>query len=232
MGVLHDPQFAPVLQNLTQYPAVALTTLSPLLLFMSLTRLSPAATAARLVISPSPTTLGESTAVLKRLQTFGRVISFTAPSTRETRQGHLVPENDQSEVDVVFSSRETFLTAQAAGAFTVKVNHDLPDPVAEDPYNVRYLQSRKQPTPKTMVCRIEKDAGTMFSLSGQNILSSGFSPSVNTRLYQSLTDLKAPKGLAAGLGVFHVDKKDFLPTPDLVDPVSGLEENVSLSSTQ
>jgi hypothetical protein len=123
---------------------------------------------------------------------------------------------------VLFSSRETMERAQTASPFTVKVNYHLPDPRIEDPYNVRNLQSRKQPQPKTMVCHLERQDTDVPS--GQNILSAGFSPSVQTRLYQSLTDLSTPEGIAAGLGVFHNDSSSIKPTPELVDQVPSLTE--------
>ncbi|OCT49759.1 hypothetical protein CLCR_07603 [Cladophialophora carrionii] len=189
---------------------------------MSITRGSLQCIATRLVISPPPATLGESTAVLKRLQSFGHVASFTASPRLEMPQPHRAAQNEQLEMTVLFSSRETLERAQTASPFTVRVNHHLPDPRVEDPYNVRNLQSRKQPQPKTMVCRLDhQDAGLP---SGQNILSAGFSPSVQTRLYQSLTDLSPPEGMAAALGVFHNDSSSIEPTPELVDRVPDLTE--------
>jgi hypothetical protein len=112
--------------------------------------------------------------------------------------------------------------AQTASPFTVRVNYHLPDPRIEDPYNVRNLQSRKQPQPKTMVCHLDRQDTDLPS--GQNILSAGFSPSVQTRLYQSLTDLSPPEGIAAGFGVFHNDSSSIKPTPELVDQVPSLTE--------
>ncbi|EXJ61749.1 hypothetical protein A1O7_02179 [Cladophialophora yegresii CBS 114405] len=112
--------------------------------------------------------------------------------------------------------------AQSASPFTVRVNHHLPDPRVEDPYNVRNLQSRKQPQPKTMVCRLECDHAEFPA--GQNVLSAGFSPSIQTRLYQSLTNLRPPEGMTAALGVFHNDSSSIKPTPELVDRVPDLTE--------
>ncbi|KIW31141.1 uncharacterized protein PV07_02815 [Cladophialophora immunda] len=176
---------------------------------MSITRLPLQQLTARLVISPAPTTLGESTAVLKKLQSLGTVLSFKARPTSVSSN----PE--QLEVDVVFSSRATLEKAQHANPFTVKVNHQIPDPKLQDPYNVRNLQSRRQPQSKSMTCRVQFDDAP--HLPGQNILSDGFSPSLDTRLYQSLTDLKPPPGIAAGLGVLDVDSMHLRPTSQLVD---------------
>ena len=189
---------------------------------MSITKISLQNLVARVVISPPPTTLGESTAVLKKLQSFGRVVSFTASSEPENRLIDHASSNEQFETDVAFSSRKTIDAARAASPFTVRVNHDLPDPMVEDPYNVRNLQSRKQPLPKSMVCHLEDQSKDKPF--GQSILSDGFSPSLRTRLYQSLTDLNPPRSIAAGLAVFHIDSPDLQPTPDLVDPVPNLME--------
>ncbi len=189
---------------------------------MSITRVSLPSLATRLVISPPPTTLGESTAVLKKLKSFGHVFSFTPSLMQEMRQVHPAPDNEQLEMNVVFSSLESVDKAQAASPFTVKVNHGLPDPRIEDPYNVRSLQSRKQPRPKTMVCQIELQGADLPT--GHNILSSGFSPSIQTRLYQSLIDLNPPPGIAVGLGVFHNDHSSIKSTAGLVDQVPSLTD--------
>ncbi|KIW88196.1 uncharacterized protein Z519_11307 [Cladophialophora bantiana CBS 173.52] len=176
---------------------------------MSITKLPLQQLAAQLVISPAPTTLGESTAVLKKLQSLGPVLSFM------TRRD-VVPGNaEQLEMDVVFSSRATLEKAQHASPFTVKVNYDLPDPKLQDPYNVRNLQSRRQPQPKTMTCHVR--VHDEYQLPRRSILSDGFSPSLNTRLYQSLTDLNPPPGIAAGLGVFDTDSMHFRSTAQLVE---------------
>lgn len=204
---------------------------------MSITKASLKNLVARLVISPPPTTLGESTAVLKRLQTWGHVVSFT--KTGAGQQTNPNGQNDEVEMTVVFSASsdgEELLkkstTAAPDSSFTVRVNHDLPDPWEEDPYNVRNLQSRKQPQAKTMTCRLQLPFQSLEQRQQQDanagpnvsILSSGFSPNVRTRLYQSLTGLKQPppSGIVDGLAVFHNDAADIEATPDLVDPVPNL----------
>lgn len=187
---------------------------------MSITRASFPSLAIRLVISPPPTTLGESTAVLKKLKSFGHVLSFTPSPLQEMHQVHPAPNNEQLEMNVVFSSSESIDKAQAASPFTIKVNHGLPDPRVEDPYNVRNLQSRKQPRPKTMLCQLELQGADLPA--GHSILSTGFSPSVQSRLYQSLTNLNPPPGIAAGLGVFHNDHTIIKSTAGLVGEVPSL----------
>ncbi|KAJ9605995.1 hypothetical protein H2200_009844 [Cladophialophora chaetospira] len=189
---------------------------------MSITRALLPNLATRLVISPAPTTLGESTAVLKKLQSFGHVISFTPSPLQEMRQIHPAPSNEQQEMNVVFSSRESIAKAQEASPFTVKVNYRLPDPRVEDPYNVRNLQSRRQPQPKTMVCQLELQGAELPP--GHSILSAGFSPSVQTRLYQSLAELNTPPGIVAAVGVFHNDDSNIKSTAELVDKAVDLME--------
>ncbi|KIW85040.1 hypothetical protein Z517_00428 [Fonsecaea pedrosoi CBS 271.37] len=183
---------------------------------MSITKIPMQHLTARLVISPAPGTLGESTAVLKKLQSLGPVLSF------RTRNTTVSSNAEQLEVDVVFSSHATLEKAQHASPFDVKVNYQLPDPKLQDPYNVRNLQSRRRPQPKTMTCRVQRNDG--FQPPSQNGLSTGFSPSLKTRLYQSLTDLNPPPGIAAGLGVFDVDREHLCSTAQFVDKPPGLAQ--------
>lgn len=182
---------------------------------MSITKISLRGLTARMFISPPPTTLGESTAVLKKLQSFGTVESFTRAAHAPMCQTNHVDTAEHQEVKIVFSSPETVKYARDASPFTVRINHNLPDPELEDPYNVRNLQSRKQPRPRTMTCRVEPFDEDLSP--GQNILSKGFSPSNTTRLYQSLLDLKPPPAVAAGLGVLHTDISDMSSTDDLIE---------------
>ncbi|EXJ92685.1 hypothetical protein A1O3_01237 [Capronia epimyces CBS 606.96] len=171
---------------------------------------------ARVTITPSPVTLSESTAVLKRLQSFGPVTSFTkvVPKNGSTVNAD---NTDETEVDVVFSSPETVQKACDASPFTVMVSQDVPDPHVADPYNVRNLQSRRQPKPNSMSCRVRLQELDDSLFSGQNILSSGFSPSNRTRLYQSLLDVKPPPNIMDGLGVLETDRPDILPTAHLTE---------------
>ncbi|OAP64403.1 hypothetical protein AYL99_00375 [Fonsecaea erecta] len=176
---------------------------------MSITKLPLRHLTARLVISPAPATLGESTAILKKLQSLGPVLSF------KTCRPSIASSAERLDVEIVFSSRATLEKAQHASPFTVKVNYQLPDARLQDPYNVRNLQSRRQPQPKSMTCLVHLNDGC--ELPGQNILSDGFSPSLDTRLYQSLADLNPPPSIAAGLGVFDVDSMHLRSTAQLVD---------------
>jgi hypothetical protein len=176
---------------------------------------------ARLSVYPPPKTLSESTAVLKKLMTFGRVTSFQSPQISHSPQGGS-PESDSrsATIDVVFASRQARDDALKVGKFTVTINENLPDAWTADPYNIRGLQSRQQPLPKTMMCRMINQPIPLPD--GQNIFSRGFSPSVKTRLAQSFKDYQPPVGLADGLGVFHNDSENVSSTADFVEPVPDL----------
>lgn len=182
---------------------------------MSLTKTSLKNLAARVLISPPPVTLSESTAVLRRLQSFGPVTCFTrVVSPNGSLAG---PQNTElGEAQVVFLSADTVLKACDASPFTVDVNQDMPDPQAIDPYNVRNFQARRQPRSNSLTCRVRLQEQDGPIPSGQNILSSGFSPSNKTRLYQSLLDVKPPPSIMDGLGVLETDRSHILSTAQLI----------------
>ena len=174
---------------------------------------------ARVIVSPPAVTLAESTAVLRRLQSFGPVTSFTLRESTRKRTKPSQSNVEQQMIDVVFSNNGTAQIACDASPFVVKINHDLPDPRVEDPFNLRGLQSREQPRPTTMTCLVE--ARNEQLQSGQNTLSNGFSPSIKTRLHQSLFEGEPPpsiaEGVAEGLGVLHSNQSDILSTAHLVE---------------
>lgn len=182
---------------------------------MSLTTISLKGLTAKLLISPPAATLAESTAVLRRLQSFGPVTSFTKLEPKTEHENVSPQELEQQEVHVVFSDPENVQTACEASPFVVKVHHNLPDPRVEDPFNLRGLQSRVQPKSNIMTCVVQ--AHEQSTHPGQNILSNGFSPSNKTRLYQSLLEARPPSNIAEGLGVFDSDKSHILDTNHLVE---------------
>ncbi|KAI1609471.1 hypothetical protein EDD37DRAFT_640304 [Exophiala viscosa] len=182
---------------------------------MSLTSVSLKGLTAKLLISPPATTLAESTAIVRRLQSFGPVTSFTKLEPKTAQEDGSAHDGEQQEVHVVFSHPETVQTVSRASPFVVKVHHNLPDPRVEDPFNLRGLQSRVQLKPSTMTCVVQVHDQSVHT--GQNILSSGFSPSNKTRLYQSLLEANPPSNIADGLGVFESDKSHILDTTHLVE---------------
>lgn len=140
--------------------------------------------AARIQVSPPTTTLTQSAAILRQLQSYGRVIAFNKVSDES-------PEIQ--EMEVIYSSADDVLRASTASPLRIKVNHDLPDPKTEDPYNVRGLQSRPRPLPKTLICTINEKRN--HSYNGRNRLSYSFPPRYGSNLHRSLLDLNAPSSL-------------------------------------
>jgi hypothetical protein len=177
---------------------------------MSLTKSAFQNWTARVFVSPPTATLAESTAVLQKLQAFGSVVSFAK------RKSSAAGDAEQ-EIDVVFSSPETMHRACRESPFTVDVNTHPADPLVQDPYNVRGLQSRRPLEPKSMTCRVQESKS--HGSTGRNVLSDGFSPSNLTRLHQSLLLVRPPPppSIADGLGVLHSDHSHTYPTPHLVE---------------
>ena len=149
---------------------------------------------AKVLITPPTTSLSESVAVLKTLQSFGRVAVFANPSPDAAEKN-----DHQQEIDVIYSSSEQLLRACNASPLTVQINQNLPDPAHLDPYNLRGLQSRRQPRPKTFVCKIQQKVEDS-TFTGQNILSKAFAPSNESSLYKSLLETDAPPSLVEAFG--------------------------------
>lgn len=123
---------------------------------------------------------------------------------------------EEQEIEVIFSDPGTTQIASDASPFTVELAYDLPNSKVEDPFNLRGLRSRSTPQPRTMKCRVEPY--NMQEFNGQNALSKGFAPNVQTRLHQSLLDVEALPTIARGLGVLHAGKLEILDTAHLVEP--------------
>jgi len=149
---------------------------------------------ARVLVSPPTTSLTESTAIVKQLQAFGRPAAFS----RATHPAALNDEH-QEEFDLVYLSSDQLLHACSLSPITIRVNHNLPDPRIVDPYNVRGLQDRKHPVPKTFVCRVNKRDND-YAYAGQNCLSGGFIPSNMSTLYHSLHETQVSDGLIMAFG--------------------------------
>ncbi|KAK5047815.1 hypothetical protein LTR84_006480 [Exophiala bonariae] len=159
-----------------------------------MTRLSTKPFVARLLVSPPTTSLSESTAVLKRIQSVGHPAAFSKITNPAAGK------NDRhQEFDLVYLSRQPLLRVCKLSPVTIQVNQNFPDPTIQDPYNVRGLQDRKQPPPKTFTCHIDvRDDG--YTYSGQNLLSKSFAPSNLSSLYQALQESQAPKTLIDAFG--------------------------------
>ncbi|KIW11275.1 hypothetical protein PV08_10575 [Exophiala spinifera] len=183
---------------------------------MSVKKVPSPVSIARVIVSPPATTLAQSTAILRELQAFGPVTSFhrsklTRKHTSRSPDNGLVKQ----EIEVTFSDPETTQMAVNASPFTVNFTCNVPNPQVEDPFNLRCLKAREVPRSRTMMCRVEPHI--MKEFHGQNALSKGFSPNTQTRLHQSLLDMKPPPAIADGLGVLQPGKSDILDTTHLVE---------------
>jgi len=150
--------------------------------------------AAKVSVIPPPSTLAESAAVLRKLQSFGRVTAFAKCAGRGDRE-------EVQDFDVLFSSPEQVAHACRDSPFAVAVNHDLPNPADIDPYDVRGLQQRKQPRPASMTCEVAA-VGREWEKEGfarRGLLDAPSSQKDKGRLYEVLLEAAAPQGLAAGL---------------------------------
>lgn len=179
-----------------------------------MTRLSLKPFVARLRVSPPTTSLSESTALLKRLQSVAHPAAFS-----KATHPAAVKHDRHQEFDLVYLSLQQLLHVCKLSPITVQVNQNLPDPTIQDPYNVRGLQDRKQLLPKTFTCHIDKrDDGYTFS--GRNLLSNPFAPSNMSSLYQGLQESKAPETLidAFGASAFGDGHMEDLVLPDQKQP--------------
>lgn len=162
--------------------------------------------AARVLISPPATSLFESAAVVAHLQSYGRVIAFNkGPASDPERQ----------EMEVIYSSAKQMLAACKASPIEIKANHQLPDAKIQDPYNVRGLQHRKYPAPKTLLCNVKPKVHHAYT--GQNLISQPFQPSYVGDLHESLLDSNAPMSLVDALGA-SPSGKDHLPLETPLHP--------------
>lgn len=107
---------------------------------------------ARILITPPPSTLYESNAILKRLQSFGPISTFLNPRYVPVLKSHA-----PSTFYAIFADVEALDSARAASPLTIEVGHDAVDPEEADPFNVRGLWGRKQVERKTFRCRVHGD---------------------------------------------------------------------------
>lgn len=107
---------------------------------------------ARIIVTPTPTTLLESTAILKALQSFGPVSTFLNP-----RYIPALKDRARGTFYAIFSEPRALQTASAASPLAVEVGHDSIDPKEADPFNLRGLWGRKQFKKKTFQCEVYED---------------------------------------------------------------------------
>lgn len=166
--------------------------------------------AAWLRVTPSPTTLAESSAVFKHLKTQGqgRVTIFIRAKAKEKagrRDGS--KESDEHENTAayytVFSRAPS--TQRMTTTFEVPVYHDLSSPRDQDPFNIRGLQDRKpNPPPKTFSCRLENvsENGTYEEqIKQDNPYHGSFKVAYTDWLQEVYGETGAPPGVKQGLGL-------------------------------
>jgi hypothetical protein len=107
---------------------------------------------ARILVSPKPVSLSETSAILKALQSFGPVSNFLNPRYMP----YLKPKS-QTEFYVTFKESEALDKARMANPLVVDVGHDAVDPDEADPFNVRGLWDRKKVERKTFTCFVYPD---------------------------------------------------------------------------
>lgn len=174
-------------------------------------------------VTPSPTTLAESSAVFRKLKDFGQVRSFIeAPShlnsARMLRAGRLISASagkTTKSQDVAGSSLYYAVianpspTLNSSLTFDAPVYHDLRNPKDEDPFNIRGLQDRKPyPEPITFSCVLEQindqDRRNQIEslLKANNPYTEEFRTvqEQNDVLQSVLRDTKAPLPVIRGLG--------------------------------
>ncbi len=107
---------------------------------------------ARIIVTPTPTTLLESTAVLKALQRFGPVSTFLNP-----RYVLALEDRTRNTFYTIFAEAKALEHAKAASPLAFEVGRDAVDPKEADPFNLRGLWGRKQVERKTFLCEVHQD---------------------------------------------------------------------------
>lgn len=98
----------------------------------------------RVLVKPAPTTLVETSAVLRRLKSYGLVESFV-----QEKLAKPLSVNDGACYRVEFKQRPSALDTE----FDVPVYHNVLSVQDEDPFNLRGIKNRKPPAkPTTFHC--------------------------------------------------------------------------------
>ena len=114
-------------------------------------------------VSPKPTTLSETSAILKAFQSFGPVTDFQNP-----RYVPAFKSESFSKFYVTYKDSEALERAKGAGNLVVDVGHDAVDPEEVDPFNVRGFWNRKKVERKSFKCLVYADARTQRPISTWN----------------------------------------------------------------
>lgn len=125
---------------------------------MSLIKIAPIGRQARVVVNPQPTTLAESSAILRALQKLGPVSVFLNPRYVPALQ----QRNRPNSFLAIFSESDALERACQAGPMSVEVGHDELEPAVEDPFNIRRLASRTKVERRTFTCEVVREEDPTF----------------------------------------------------------------------
>lgn len=159
-------------------------------------------------VTPSPTTLAESSAIYQALSKQGRLSVFAKCKDLSIEQ-RTDSRDSTSTFYAVFPHEPPTLRT----TFEVPVYHGLPSARDEDPFNIRGLQDRKpMPAPKTFSCVLEKVRMKDIRLHEEAIVKENpyhghFAVEDEGCLEGVLTDLNAPPGVARGCAI-RIPKTD------------------------
>lgn len=150
-------------------------------------------------VSPSPTTLTESSAIFKQLKSQGQIQAFRQALKSESTSRPSAESNSR-----LFYTTFAHEPLHLRKSFDVTVYHDLVDPKEADPYNIRGLQNRKPfPAPKTFSCILEKveEETSRAGRQDNNPWHREFRSEKNHWFQTVLEETGAPPGIARGLSV-------------------------------
>ena len=120
---------------------------------------------ARIIVTPTPTTLLESTAILKALQTFGPVSTFLNP-----RYVPALKDGPHNIFYAIFTETKSLEDVKVASPLAFEVGQDAADPKEVDPFNLRGLWSRRQVERKKFLCDVHQDCRKSYQNHHQRII--------------------------------------------------------------
>lgn len=153
-------------------------------------------------VTPSPTTLAETSAVYQALSRQGRISVFAKSKDLSYEQ-----INDSRGSSSTFYAVFPHEPPTLRTTFEVPVYHGLPSARDEDPFNIRGLQDRKpMPAPKIFSCVVEKVRMKDIKFNEKAVVKGNpyhghFAVEDKGCLEGVLTDLNAPPGVARGCAI-------------------------------
>ena len=171
--------------------------------------------AAWLRVAPAPTTISESSAILKHLKTQGygqgqsqaqRQAQGRVKTFIRAKAGHPYEDKDNT-TSTSATYFTTFTHRPTPQIFSVPVHHNHLSPHALDPFNIRGLKDRKpHPQPTTFTCTLEPasshDASTYAAqIKKENPYHGSFTVAFSDWLQDVYGETGAPPGVKQALGV-------------------------------